>query len=147
MAVFNNEYEGLAEAILTPVMVCEAVDLQSDVKVKAVYRTEYCMWDTGATNSLISQDVVDKLGLKPYGKSLVSDNTTVEERDTYMVHIVLPTGNTALNVECMLTMSDDYDVVIGMDIITQGDFVLTNAGCKSVFSFRRPSKEHIQLKD
>lgn len=147
MAVFNDEYEGVTNVILTPVLVCDAVDLSSEVKISSVYRTEEAMWDTGATNSLVSMDVVEKLGLKPYGKCLVSDNTTVEERDTYKLHMVLPTGDTALNVECMLTNSDDYDVVIGMDIIGQGDFAISNADGRTVFSYRRPSKEHIRLED
>lgn len=147
MAVFNEEYDGIAEAILTPVAVCEAVELKEGMKIPPVYRTENCMWDTGATNSLISSKVVNALKLNPYGKCLVSDNTAVEERDTYMVHIGLPTGNTAINVEVMLTQSSDYDVVIGMDIITQGDFVITNANGTTCFSFRRPSKEQIKLED
>lgn len=147
MAVFNDMYDGVTNVILTPVLVCDAVDMSSKAEIQSVFRTEEAMWDTGATNSLISMDVVEKLGLKPYGKCLVSDNSTVEERDTYKVHMVLPTGQSALNVECMLTLSDDYDVVIGMDIITQGDFAISNAEGKSLFSYRRPSKEHIRLVD
>ena len=34
------------------------------------------------------------------------------------------------------------DVLIGMDIITQGDFSITNKDQKTVFSFRFPSETH-----
>ena len=104
------------------------------------------MWDTGATNTLISQKVVDDLGLKPYGVCLFSDNTTTEKRETFLVHLGLPTGTTALNVEAMLTLSEDYDVVIGMDIISLCDFCFTNKDNASCFSLRHPSNEKIILK-
>ena len=40
----------------------------------------------------------------------------------------------------------DYEVVIGMDIISRGDFVFTNHEGHSTFSFRIPSEEEIVLK-
>ena len=36
-----------------------------------------------------------------------------------------------------------FDVLIGMDIITLGDFSITNVGGKTIFSFRVPSTETI----
>ena len=146
MAVYNSKHEHPIDAIVTPVAVCEAVELTADMIIPKIFRTMNCMWDTGATNTLITQAVVDELGLKPYGKCLVSDNTTVEETDTYLVHIGLPTGTTALKVEAMLSHSDDYDVVIGMDIINGCDFCFTNKDDKSMLSLRHPSVEHIILK-
>lgn len=116
------------------------------LRLPKIFRSSNCMWDTGATNTLISQKVVDDLGLKPYGVCLVSDNTTTEKRETFLVHLGLPTGTTALNVEAMLTLSEDYDVVIGMDIISLCDFCFTNKDNASCFSLRHPSNEKIILK-
>ncbi|MCF0178968.1 MAG: retroviral-like aspartic protease [Bacteroidales bacterium] len=146
MGVYVDQQESKVESIISPVAVCEAVELNENMDIPKVYRTMNCMWDTGSTNTLITQDIVDELGLEPYGRAVVSDNSMVEECDTYLVHIGLPTGNTVLNLEVLLTNSKDYDVVIGMDVITMGDFVLTNANGKSVFSFRYPAKEKIVLK-
>ena len=39
----------------------------------------------------------------------------------------------------------DYDVIIGMDIITLGDFVITNKDNQTWFAFRYPSSEHIEF--
>ena len=36
-----------------------------------------------------------------------------------------------------------FDVLIGMDIITLGDFSITNVNGKTVFSFRIPSTETV----
>ena len=41
----------------------------------------------------------------------------------------------------MLSNSKDYDVIIGMDVITLGDFALTNTKDKSVFTFRYPTRQ------
>lgn len=42
---------------------------------------------------------------------------------------------------------EDYEMLIGMDIISLSDFVITNADGKTVLSFRNPSKETIRLAD
>ncbi|GHT95342.1 hypothetical protein FACS1894141_3770 [Spirochaetia bacterium] len=34
--------------------------------------------------------------------------------------------------------SDDFEVIIGMDLITQGDLAISNDGGKTVLSFRIP---------
>lgn len=39
--------------------------------------------------------------------------------------------------------SGEYDVVIGMDIICKGDFVIPNKERKTTFSFRIPSEKEI----
>ena len=40
---------------------------------------------------------------------------------------------------------DEYAALIGMDIITETDFVLTNADNKTTFQFRTPSTGGIEL--
>ncbi len=37
------------------------------------------------------------------------------------------------------------DVLIGMDIITQGDVAITNLGGNTVFSFRIPSQKQVDF--
>ena len=34
----------------------------------------------------------------------------------------------------------DYDVLIGMDVITQGDFLVSTVNDKTTFSFRMPAQ-------
>ena len=41
--------------------------------------------------------------------------------------------------------SDEYDVVIGMDVICNGDFAITNQDDKTTFSFRIPSEVEIDF--
>ena len=39
--------------------------------------------------------------------------------------------------------SDEYDVVIGMDVICNGDLAITNKDDKTTFSFKIPSEQEI----
>jgi len=40
---------------------------------------------------------------------------------------------------------DEYDVVIGMDVIGKGDLAVTNLNDKTTFTFRIPSEEEIDF--
>lgn len=117
MAVYTKEYESQPEAILTNVIICPAVDLSANVAVPVHCQVENVLWDTGATNTLISQEVVNALGLQPKNKALISSAGGDVESWTYLVHVILPTGTAELNVQALLNDNSDYDVVIGMDII------------------------------
>ena len=126
MAVYTKEYESQPEAILTNVIICPAVDLSANVAVPVHCQVENVLWDTGATNTLISQEVVNALGLQPKNKALISSAGGDVESWTYLVHVILPTGTAELNVQALLNDNSDYDVVIGMDIINSCDFCYTS---------------------
>ena len=128
---------------MTESYVYAPVDLAvcKDVKRVKVLRS---LWDTGASVSLISARVAKVLGLTSIGKSGISGyNEGVDVKDTYHVHIGLPTGDIVTDIMAMEFESDEYDVVIGMDVICKGDFAVTNKNDKTTFSFRIPSEEEI----
>jgi len=149
MAVFTQEYDYLPEAIVTDCTITPAVVLDENFSVPALFCTDNAMWDTGATCCLVSKKIVEALNLQPIGKGGLSDASSEDysETDIYLVHIALPTGQIVKNVEAMFTPSQDYDFVIGMDIITQGDFAITSKDQQTVFSFQRPAKEHIRFEE
>lgn len=86
------------------------------------------------------------MALSSIGKSGVSGyNLGIDVKDTFLIHLGLPTGDVVTNVYAMEFESDDYDVVIGMDVISRGDFALTNLNGKTTFSFQIPSMEEIDF--
>lgn len=145
MAVYTRDYEEIVDAIITKCAICPAVEVGPDLVVPKVYYTDNAMWDTGSTGCLISQKLVEELGLESIDRAEVSQATVSEEADVYLVHVGLPNGQVVLNVEALGMPGNDYDFVIGMDIISQCDFAFTNKDEQSVFSFRRPAKEHIRF--
>lgn len=102
------------------------------------------IWDTGATDSVITQAVVDACGLAPIGMAQVHGVGGVATAEVYLVNIYLP-NNVAFPYVRVTKGADmpDAQVLIGMNVISMGDFAVTNAGGVTKFSFRLPSQEHI----
>ncbi|MCL2151275.1 MAG: hypothetical protein FWH50_03535 [Coriobacteriia bacterium] len=67
--------------------------------------------------------------------------------NVHEVNIYLPNGEKieGLKVIEATARLQDFDVIIGMDIITRGDLALTNKDGKSCFSFRIPSQAKIDF--
>ena len=103
------------------------------------------VWDTGATNTLVSSQVVEALGLVPIEKSLVEGVGGIVESSVYRISIYLADNIVFKNVKVLCSDIGNYDLVVGMDIIAQGDFAISNNGGQVCFSFRYPSKERIVL--
>lgn len=135
MGLYTKEHEFRVDAIVTPIAICDVDAFRDGVISSKIFRSQNAVWDTGATNTLISRKVVDVLSLKSFNKVAVSDNKGVAETDTYLVHIALPTNDMVTNLEVLLTDNEDYDVIIGMDIIGMGDFSLKSKDGNTKFSF------------
>ena len=105
------------------------------------------IWDTGATGTVITQRVVNDLGLKQVGiTQLTTASGKKDDAPLYLVAIFLP--NLVYFSELMVvqaSVTGDAEVLIGMDIIGSGDFVVTNKDGKTVFTFRIPSSERIDF--
>lgn len=104
--------------------------------------TEVALWDTGATLCCVSENVIKQLSLVATGKARVSTPSSEDELvDTYLVDLLLP--NDILVKDVVVAQSkigaQGIGLLVGMDIITRGDFLITNNG-ETVFSFRMPSE-------
>lgn len=99
------------------------------------------LWDTGATNSVITQNVVDACGLESDGfKEGVHHAFGTEENvPIYFVNFVLLNKVKVQGIPVTVGKMHGVDILIGMDIIGLGDFALTNMDGKTKFSFRIPS--------
>ena len=88
--------------------------------------------------------MVKELDLKPIGQvnicSVSDADITVNK---YLVNIVLANNVLIKNVEvCESEIGmQGHDLLIGMNIITLGDFAISNYNNKTRFSFRIPSSE------
>lgn len=139
---FTSRHQGLANSLKTECGVSEAY-VPSPGTVHPKVERFIGLWDTGATGSVISQNVIDKLGLKPTGKATSYHAGGSSIVDTYLVNILLPNSTGFHSVRVTHLVLKDFDILIGMDIITKGDFSITNVGNKTTFSFRMPSTKEI----
>ena len=99
------------------------------------------LWDTGATNCAITKDTADKLGLPIISKAKVSHADGESIQNVYLLNLFLPNRlmiQIVRATECK-SVRGNFDFIIGMDIITLGDFALSNGGGISTASLDRKS--------
>ncbi len=139
---FSLVADGILDCIQTDVHIGSAIHAGHSLSLKK-YRA---IWDTGATGSVITQKVVDEGGYKPTGMVVCHGVQGEHTTETFLVSIGLPNGVgfNSIRVTKGILMGD-VDVLIGMDIIIQGDLALTHYNGKTCFSFRYPSLEKIDF--
>ncbi len=103
------------------------------------------IWDTGATASVITSKVAKNLGLVPVGMTEVHTAGGVRTCNVYIVDLMLPNEVFIPNVQVTEADMTTNDVLIGMDIITLGDFAITNLAGKTRFTFSIPSTRVIDF--
>ncbi len=105
------------------------------------------LWDTGATNCVITKGFAAQLGIVPITQAPVRHGGGQTIENVYLIDIALPNGTKYPGVrvtECPNTVGD-FGIIIGMDIICTGDLAVTNHNGKTVVSFRVPSKKAIDF--
>lgn len=145
---FTIEYSNLVECIATKCGISEAFNPVYQPDVTPPEFVEFnALWDTGAMRSVISTEVVRILGLLPVGQAKVYHTNGVSVVKTYLIDILLPNAiefSTVLVTEGIL---GDTDVLVGMDIISRGDFAVTGSNGKTKFSFQVPSTHDIDFSE
>lgn len=146
ITAFTAEFNGLAREIKIECSVSlpytpEANPSETPPKLLKTL----ALWDTGATGSAITHDLALKLGLMPITKVNVNTANGVALQNVYLVNIFLPNRVVIPYVKVTEISGSvgGFDVLIGMDIISLGDFSITNKDRKTTFSFRLPSVKTI----
>ena len=100
------------------------------------------LWDTGSTESLISEKIVKMIEPILKNKSKYVTRDIVIECETYAVSLSLSDEITFRDVLMKKAdLSDkNVDIIIGMDIISRGDFEIRNYNNLVEFAFRIPPK-------
>lgn len=143
---FTTRYITRVLVLKTDVGVCLPFLGQPSKDEKIVIEKFKAIWDTGATNSVVTEAVAQKLGLKPIRVARVYHAVGESFSPVYLVNIALPNNVIVQGVTVTRgVLPEDDQVLIGMDIIGMGDFAVTNVGGKTVMSFRLPSHREIDF--
>lgn len=135
-------YEDIRSSIVSPIEVGNPINHEGTLKTTAI-------WDTGATNSVITASYAGRLGLVPITRVPVSGVHGTKEANVYFVRVILNNRQISLTLrvtECAELSSDQsIGMLIGMDVIQLGDFAITNYNGKTVMTFRVPSRQQIDF--
>jgi hypothetical protein len=132
-------YNEITEVLETTVIVSHP-NLTKHVSCKGI-------WDTGATRSMISSIVFDELGLDPKHIASVASLNGRQTFPVFKATLALDIGFAFRDVYVIgaETIADEYHVLLGMDIISQLDFSISNADGSTTHSIRFPSTSQIDF--
>lgn len=108
----TQKYPAKAESILSSCFV---------IKPATNNKLEYCeakdvLWDTGATNTIISRNIADALGLEPIQKAMIAGIGGNVEAYTYKISLYFAKeGAWIKDLEVLACDLEDNDIIIGMD--------------------------------
>lgn len=141
------KHNGRASRIVTDVGITPAFDPRQVQNQKLPHEIihKQALWDTGATRSVLTQDTAKELKLTPVGLANVVHFGGIKQSNTYLVNFFFPENVLIYGVLVSESenISNDFGVIIGMDIITKGDFAVTNVNELTWMSYRIPSIQTI----
>jgi hypothetical protein len=126
----NKPYAVISEVLTQPAAQFSACPNGQTFNARA-------LWDTGAQMCAISKALADAMGLKPQGNVGVG-GFGGEKKDTpyYRVDLILPDNRCFYSVAVAeYAESHSHDIIIGMNLITMGDFALTREETGIRFTF------------
>lgn len=135
---YTKRYVGKASMIITSAKIgppnMTTAEMNELPPIKA-------QWDTGATGTVISKSVAERIGLRPSGmkSSVKGYGRERQEVDKYVVTILLPNGTQLENWQVVCGEIDGADLIIGMDVICLGSMAITFARGETTFSYEIPS--------
>ena len=133
---FRIVYHGLVKALITD---CEIALPSATNPPPKQFSKFKAIWDTGATNSVITENIVKNMSLPPTGMVNTHGVHGESQVNTYIVDIKLPNNVCITDVKVTEgKLLGNIDVLIGMDIIQAGDFAISNTNGKTIFSYCIP---------
>ena len=144
MAKISKKHSCRVNVIQTNCVVTPFFEKKDGMLVSGC-EVESSVWDTGATNTIISTAVVEALELKPVSSTQIEGVGGIIDSSVYRINIYVDGCLEFKSIEALSGDIGDYDLIIGMDIITLGDFVISNKDNQTWFAFRYPSSDHIEF--
>lgn len=99
------------------------------------------LWDTGASGTTISHALAQKLGLRSMGTRQMLSASGTATTSAYLAGLQITTDIMIPQISVMgFAGAGNCEMLIGMDIISRGDFLVSTANGITHFSFMVPSR-------
>jgi len=135
---FTGLFDKITDELISPAKVCSGFVTSGQPNTPPIEVT--ALWDTGATATCIKPWLKDQLNLQLFNTQTLLAGVGGE----VSAYVTLINIQLMCDVEiddCPVYVTDfpgDTDILIGMDIINMGDFVVCNTNGKTSFSFAIP---------
>ncbi|MDR1904027.1 MAG: retropepsin-like domain-containing protein [Treponema sp.] len=132
---FKQDNPFLARQLITEAYVFTP-DKKASFKARA-------LWDTGATGTVITPEIANALNLEPFDRLLISGVNNTDFADLVHISVGLPNQVMCDDFDAVVcSLNKKIDMLIGMDIILNGDLSISNAGGRTLFTFAIPPFEN-----
>lgn len=138
---FTATYKGRTNQLRTTIGISPYMDSEGNVLGSNRSRElrDYAVWDTGATSTCVSGAKAKELNLIQTGIQEIHTPAGRCIKPVYSANVFLPNGIWFKNIPVIEAELTGFDVLIGMDIIVQGDFVVSNHDGITRLTYRVPS--------
>lgn len=132
VTLFEVVYDKIVDRVITDCKVSPYIGaLKYNEKSK---KSVKAIWDTGACHTLISRSLAKEIGLTSFGKHEMYSVDGLNSHSVYGCNLHLAGLDFSGPVSEMLDHSD-FDIAIGMDLISQGLFYIENSDSKTTMQF------------
>ena len=141
----TTKYSARVGRIVTDVHLTLFYDPDAQPETPFPLHKTTALWDTGAMTSVVTQSTAQAIGLVPVGAAMVNHAGGCSQSNTYLVNFFLPNRVLVHGVQ-VIECPDNagvFGAIIGMDIISRGDFSITNCDGQTWMTFRIPSLRRI----
>jgi hypothetical protein len=135
--ILRYQFASIQNRIATPVCIYPTALVNTNpIATKAI-------WDTGAQKSIITPSIAKALNLKPVNQITIGGVHGKNISDIVIITLEIPGQDIHQDLQVAVCPfntdpKSDTNMLIGMDIISQGDFVLSNGDNYTLFSFATP---------
>jgi hypothetical protein len=136
---FTVSFDEIKRRPLIDVLICKATAADPATVEQSSMQNVRTLWDTGAGTSVVSEVMASVLGLASAGESKFGHAGGESIHQLHFINVLLPGNILIARLRVASMPIRGCDMLIGMDVISQGDFALTNYQGKTVISFRSPS--------
>jgi hypothetical protein len=145
-SAFTYSPGGRLGYIITSVSVRQSSKICKIFGLSHIQSDTQALWDTGASGACISKSLAERLDLRSVEMCDVSGISGIHSAQVYLIDIILPNNVIVKQVRATEFLDNGmFNAIIGMDIITLGDFAISNKDGNTMLSFRIPSVEAIDF--
>jgi predicted aspartyl protease len=139
---------GVARSVIMPVVASQYARLCEEYGLEKVDADVYALVDTGATNTAISNTLAASLKLSIVDQCSVKAAGGTHRSNIYLIDVLLRDMIKFTNIRAteFVKTDDQFDIILGMDVLMLGDLALTNHNHQTFLSFKvPPGAEHIDF--
>jgi hypothetical protein len=127
-------------SIIIPVRISVLLPLIGSRKSGELELEATALIDTGATSSALSDMFARKMSMPVLARQKVYSAHGIKSVPVYCIDLSLPNGSVFKQLKVSeFHKAYDFDFIIGMNILRQGNMAITTANNETGFSFRIPA--------